>query len=172
MNIIDIILTALLIFAFAKGFMKGFFVEVASLLALILGIYGAIHFSYLVADILNDYVSWQENYISLTSFAITFIIIVILITMSGKALTKIADFAALGLINKVLGGVFSLLKSLIILSVLLLFFHKINNTIALVDKEKLENSILYTPVKEIVPMIFPDLFEEYLSDDNIKDTLI
>ncbi len=160
MNIIDIIITALLIFAFAKGFTKGLFVEVASLLALILGIYGAIHFSFLVSDILVDFVSWEENYISLASFAITFIIIVVAITISGKALTKIADFAALGLVNKILGGVFSLMKSLLILSILLFFFHKINTKIRLVKKDTLNSSILYNPVKEVVPTIFPTLFEE------------
>ena len=172
MNILDIIILALLIFSFAKGFVKGFFVEIASLLALILGIYGAMHFSYFISDVLKEYVSWQENYISLASFAITFIIIVVAITMSGKALTKIADFAALGLINKVLGGVFSFLKSIIVLSVLLFFFHKINGSVSLVKQQTLNNSILYNPIKKVVPTIFPNLFEKYLENEKITDSII
>lgn len=172
MNVLDIIILALLVFSFAKGFMRGFFVEIASLLALILGIYGAIHFSYFISDVLKEYVSWQENYMSLASFAITFIIIVVAITMSGKALTKVADFAALGFINKAFGGVFSLLKSVLILSVLLFFFHKINVSVSLVKKETLNNSMLYKPIKEIVPTIFPSLYEEYLENEKITDSII
>ncbi len=45
MNYIDIILGLLLLVAAVRGFMKGFIYEVASLAALILGVWGGIHFS-------------------------------------------------------------------------------------------------------------------------------
>ena len=160
MNIFDIVIAALLVFAFVRGFMKGFFVEVASLIALVGGVWGAIHFSYFMADVLEDHVDWSENYISLAAFAITFIVIVVAVSFLGKALTKMADFAALGLINKIFGGVFALLKSVVILSVIFVFFSRINSTIPFVGKETLENSILYTPVKELVPSIFPSIIKE------------
>ena len=161
MNIFDIVIAALLVFAFVRGFMKGFFVEVASLIALVGGVWGAIHFSYFMADVLEDHVDWSENYISLAAFAITFIVIVVAVSFLGKALTKMADFAALGLINKIFGGVFALLKSVVILSVIFVFFSRINSTIPFVGKETLENSILYTPVKELVPSIFPSIIKEF-----------
>ena len=160
MNIFDILIAALLIFAFYKGFMKGLFVEVASLVALVGGVYVAIHFSYLVSEMLEDSVSWNENYVSIAAFAITFAAFVIVVSMLGKALTKIADFAALGFINKAFGGVFGLLKSALILSVVFIFFSKINKTIPFVKKDTLENSILYDPIKSIVPTIFPTLFDK------------
>ncbi len=159
MNLFDLFIAAIVIYAFVKGFLKGLFVEIASLIALVGGVYGAVHFSYLVADILKDYVNWSENYISLTAFGITFVAIVIAVSMLGKALTKIADLAALGFLNKVLGGVFGLLKSILILSVLLVFFDKINTTVSFVNKETLSNSILYQPVKSVIPTVFPSLFE-------------
>ena len=71
-----------------------------------------------------------------------------------------ADFAALGLINKILGGVFALLKSVVILSVIFVFFARINSTIPFVGKDTLDTSILYAPVKEIVPTIFPSIIRE------------
>ena len=43
MNIFDIIIAALLLFAFVRGLMKGLFAEVASLIAIIAGVYVAIH---------------------------------------------------------------------------------------------------------------------------------
>ncbi|MGY0407326.1 MAG: CvpA family protein, partial [Polaribacter sp.] len=110
MHIFDIIITALLIFGFVKGVLKGLFVEIASLVALIGGVYGAIHFSYFIADYLKEVVSWKEEYISLTAFAGTFVVIILVISLLGKALTKLADFASLGILNKILGGVFGALK--------------------------------------------------------------
>ena len=157
MNIFDIIITALLLFGFVRGLVKGLFVEVASLAALIGGVYGAIHFSYLISNFLKEYVTWNTEYISLAAFAITFILIIVVISLLGKALTKIANFASLGIINKILGGVFGVLKIGLILSVVFIFFGKMNDTIPFIEKQTLEESILYSPVKKIAPTIFPSI---------------
>jgi len=82
------------------------------------------------------------------------------VILLGKFLTKLADLAALGTVNKVLGGVFGLLKIGLILSVIFIFFHRMNSTITFVDKETLEESILYKPVKSIAPTIFPSIIKE------------
>ena len=171
MNIFDIIIAALLLFGFVRGLMKGLFVEVASLVALIGGVYGAIHFSYFASDLLKEYVSWNPEYISLASFAITFVIIIVVIALLGKVLTKIADFAALGILNKILGGVFGALKIGLILSVVFIFFGKMNDTIPFIEKETLEKSILYNPVKKIAPTIFPSIIKEDKQEKTLLDNL-
>ena len=48
MNYIDIILAIPLVWAVYRGFTKGFIIEIASLIAMVLGVYGAIHFSYFI----------------------------------------------------------------------------------------------------------------------------
>lgn len=165
MNVFDIVIAALLVFAFVRGLMKGFFIEVASLIALVGGVWGAIHFSHFAGDLLEERVDWEENYIALTAFAITFVAIVIGVSLLGRMLTKMADLAALGLINKIFGGVFALLKSVVILSVIFVFFSKINTTFPFIGEETLEKSILYQPVKDIVPTIFPSIIEEFESKE-------
>lgn len=168
MSIIDIILAALLLFGFIRGLMKGLFVEIASLLALVLGIYGAIHFSYFASGFLEEKVDWDEKTINIVAFAITFVVIVLAISLAGKALTKLANFAALGILNKLLGGVFGILKIGLILSIILIVFDKLNNTLPFMEKEDIDESMLYEPVKSLAPMIFPtiiktdaeELFEE------------
>jgi len=166
MTILDIILVALLSFGLVRGFLKGFFVEVASLIALIAGVYGAIHFSYYVADLLMDHVEWNEKTTNVTAFAITFIIIVLVVALAGKALTKLANFAALGFLNKLLGGIFGLLKIGLILSILLIIFEKMNNTITFVDEEHTKDSILYKPVKSLAPLLFPIIIK---ADDDTEN---
>ena len=159
MNTFDIIIAALLIFGFVRGLLKGLFVEVASLVALIAGIYGAIHFSYFVGILLAEYVSWEERYITIISFAITFAIIVLVIGLLGKLFTKIADFASLGLLNKLFGGVFGVLKVGLILSIVLLIFSKLNDTIPFISEEQQEEAILYEPVKNLAPALFPNFLK-------------
>ncbi len=159
MNTFDIIISALLIFGFIRGLLKGLFVEIASLVALIAGVYGAIHFSYFVGNLLAEYVSWEERYITIISFAITFGIIVLVIGLFGKMFTKIANFASLGFINKIFGGVFGVLKIGFILSIVLLVFTKLNNTIPFISSEQKEASILYEPIKNLAPMLFPNFLK-------------
>ncbi|MCT4628482.1 CvpA family protein [Winogradskyella sp.] len=169
MSIIDIILAALLLFGFIRGLFKGLFVEIASLVALVLGVYGAIHFSYFATDFLESKVDWNEKTINIVAFAITFVIIVLAISLAGKALTKLADFAALGLLNKLLGGLFGALKIGLILSVLLIVFNKLNNTLPFMEKEDLEESVLYKPVKSLAPMIFPNLIKSEAEEEASKN---
>ncbi|MFD2915139.1 CvpA family protein [Psychroserpens luteus] len=166
MAIIDIILGALLLFGLIRGVMKGLFVEVASLVALVAGIYGAIHFSNFAAEFLDSRLDWEEKYINIVAFAVTFVIIVLIIALAGKALTKLADFAALGIINKLLGGVFGALKIGLILSILLIVFDNMNNAIPFADKEDLEDSILYKPVKGLAPLIFPGILNKGKEDSD------
>ena len=166
MNVLDIVLGSLLLFGLIRGLMKGLFVEVASIVALILGIYGAIHFSDFAASFLENRVDWDEKYINITAFAITFIVIIVVIALAGKALTKLADFASLGILNKLLGGVFGALKIGLILSVVLIIFNKMNSNIPLIEDHELEDSMLYKPVKSLAPIIFPSIIDSEESDSD------
>lgn len=157
MSILDIVLLTLLVLGLIRGFMRGFFVEIASLIALIAGIYGAFHFSNYAASFLKDRVNWDENTVNITAFITTFIIIIIVIGLAGKALTKIADFAMLGLINKILGALFGGLKVAFILSVILIVLDKMQANIPFVQAADQQESVLYKPLKSLVPTLFPNI---------------
>ena len=172
MNILDVILGALILFGLIRGLSKGLFVEVASLIALVAGVYGAIHFSDFAAGFLESRVEWSEKTINVTAFAITFVIIVIVISMAGKALTKLADFAALGLLNKLLGGIFGALKIGLILSIALMIFGKMNRTIPFLETNDLENSMLYKPVESLAPMVFPYIIKPEETGESASNSSI
>lgn len=166
MVIINIILGALILFGIIRGFFKGLFVEIASLLALVLGVYGAIHFSDYAANFLESKTEWSENTINITAFAVTFIVIVLAIMLAGRALTKLANFAMLGLLNKLLGALFGGIKFAFALSILIIVFEKFNKTFVFTDEETIKESVLYEPVKSIAPMIFPILIENAIEYEN------
>lgn len=160
MAFLDIVLGLLLLWGFYRGFINGLFVELASLIALIAGIYGAIHFSFMAGDYLSRNMDWDARYISLISFVITFIIIVIVVHMAGKLLTKIANFAMLGILNKIAGAVFGTLKIAVILGALLLFFDRINNSVNMIDQTAKEESVLYGPIKNIGEFAFSTVLKK------------
>jgi membrane protein required for colicin V production len=169
MTVLDIIILVLLFFGLFNGLRNGLFVEVASLVALIAGVYGAIHFSDFAADFLMGKVDWNEKTVNITAFIITFVVIILLIALAGKALTKLADFAALGMLNKLLGGIFGVLKMAVILSVILIIFDSLNKTLPFTDKEDLEDSMLYNPIKSLVPTIFPIILEKKSTIEEVEN---
>jgi len=166
MNYIDIVIGGLLVYGIVRGFMKGLFIEIASIIALVVGIYGAIHFSYYIGDFLEQKVDWDQRYVSLVAFALTFMIILIAVSLIGKLLTKIANFAALGFINKLFGGAFGGLKIAIILGAILVFVDRGNQTFRLINQETLDNSITYNKVKDIGNYVFAWVIRE---DPNLNN---
>ncbi|MEW2920474.1 CvpA family protein [Muricauda sp. ANG21] len=160
MSFLDIVLGILLVWGLYKGLKNGLFVEVASLVALIAGIYGAIHFSYITGDYLAERLNWSDQYIKLTAFLITFFAIILLVNFAGKFLTKIADFAMLGLLNKIAGGIFGALKVAIILGAMLIFFERLATPLNLINEETKKQSVFYEPLKEIGAFVFALVLEE------------
>lgn len=173
MSILDLVLLALLILGLVRGFINGLFVELASIVALIAGIYGAFNFSNYAASYFKDKVDWEENTINVVALVATFMAIVLLISLTGKVLTKIADFAMLGLFNKVLGAAFGGFKAVLILSVVLIIVDKMNADLVFIKEKDKEQSVLYKPVKSIVPSLFPHIIVngKPIGDDVIEDDM-
>jgi membrane protein required for colicin V production len=163
MTTIDIILGLILLVAFYMGYSKGLFVALASLVGLVAGVYGAIHFSYIAGNWLSARYDWSEQTTQWVAFGITFVGIVIIISLAGKFLTKVADFAALGFVNKLLGGIFGVLKYAFLVSVLFMIVHA-TERYQIVSEEERETSLLYPPIASLAPSILPQFLDETMLD--------
>jgi len=159
MGFLDIFLGVFLIYGLIRGLWNGFFVELASLVSLLLGIFIAIKFSHLMKGLIDSDGSWNPKTVQVTAFALTFILVVVGVSLLAKIFTKLADFAALGLFNKLLGGVFGVLKMILLLSVFLNLFEKINANNTFAEKETLDKSIFYHPVQKVSKFIYPSIEE-------------
>ncbi|MES2813197.1 MAG: CvpA family protein [Bacteroidota bacterium] len=157
MGFIDIVIAALLVFGFYKGFRNGLFVELASLVAFFAGIFVAIKFSYVVAGIFEKNVSWSPKTIQVFAFIITLGIVILLIHLAAKALSGLASFAFLGWANTLGGGVFGALKTAIFIGIILNLFQKININNMLVSKETQESSLFFTPCVKTAETLLPVL---------------
>ena len=171
MNSVDIVLSIFLLYGAIRGFFRGFFAELASLIGFIAGIYIAVYFSYILSDFITERVSWNAHMVNLIAFAITFIIVVFTISLAGKFITGLLNFAALGILNKIIGACFGLLKLAFIVSVVIMFFGAINEDVEIVEKETLDRSILYPHVEALGPLLLPAILREAEELDLIKEDI-
>jgi membrane protein required for colicin V production len=141
-NYLDLIFGGLILFGAFKGFRKGVIVELASLLALVLGIYGAIQFSGFVADQLVIYIDWDKRYVDLAAFGLTSVAIILGVSLLGKILTSLAKLVMLNGINRMLGLLFGGMKLAVFSGVILIFLMKANALFGFIPTEIIEQSLL------------------------------
>jgi membrane protein required for colicin V production len=157
MEFIDIILCGFLLYGLVSGLWNGFFMELASLVSLFVGIYIAIKFTYIIKILIGNHFHWSAKTIQIIAFAVTFILVVVAISLLAKFFTSLANFASLGIFNKLGGGLFGLLRMILILSVLLNLFQKVNGNYIFAKKETLEKSLLFYPIKKTAQFFYPAL---------------
>jgi membrane protein required for colicin V production len=157
LNYLDIILAIPLLWAIYKGFRKGLIIEIASLVALLLGIYGSIHFSDYVSDYLKNSFHMKTAYLHIISFAVTFILIVIIVYAIAWVIEKLVDVVSLSFVNKLAGSVFSLIKMAFILSVILYFIDALDTKKSFISESKRNSSVLYIPVSNLAKTFVPSI---------------
>jgi len=135
--------------------------EAASLLALILGIYGAAKFSGITGDWLARGLHMNRQALQIVAFIITFILIVILVRLLAKLFDRLAKAVALGPANRILGILFGTLKSAFILSVCLVVLNTIHQHVPFLPEKEIAESKLYKPVSVFAPALLPVLREGY-----------
>jgi len=153
MSVADIILSGILLWAGWKGFSRGLVIEVASLAALLLGIYAAFHFSWIAAPYLEKYVDANARVLHILSLAVTFLVVVLLVILVGKLLEKVVNLVMLGFVNKILGAVFSVLKVAVVLSVLMLLLNLADPHQKLLSPDTRQASWLYPRIEQIAPAL-------------------
>lgn len=131
----------------------------ASLVGVVAGVYGAFYFSGYVARPLASWFHMSDDTTNLIAFIITFFLIALVFSIIGNLLTKVADFAMLGIFNKIFGGIFNVLKYAFILSVLFMFLNNSNYQNQFIEDNK-AGSALYVPIAVIAPLVLPHILEE------------
>ena len=176
---LDILIAIPLLWAAYRGFKKGLVIELAGLAALILGIYCALKFSDFIADFIVEQWAYEGKYLPIIAFALTFLLVVLLVHLLGKAIEKVLDIVALGTANKLAGATFNILKVAIILSVGIWFYAKWIPEVESAEtppssteeeKEEANESVLYPPLKALAPLIIPPLMESKWVDQ-IRETV-
>lgn len=151
---IDIVMGLIFIIAFFLGLGKGLVRSLASLVGLVAGVYCAMFFSGYVQVYLERWFHWSHDLYRIASFLITFFIIMFFFALLGRVLTKLVNFAMMGMVNKILGGIFNVLKYAFLLSVVFMFVNA-SEDYRILSREKRDASYLYHPVAALAPAILP-----------------
>lgn len=158
MNKIDILLLVILGFGLVRGFMRGLIIEMASLLAIVVGIYGAIHFSFFTARLLGELMPSSQQTIEVVAFGLTLIVLMLAVMFLAKVLTKMLKAAELGFLNRLAGALFGVLKAAVIVGSLFVFLERTFQTEKWLSPSTLSDSVLYEPVKSISAVVYANVF--------------
>ena len=146
MNWLDIVIILSVCWFAFKGFKNGLIKELASLSALILGIWATCRFSDYVASLLGD-----APWINIFAFIITFVIVLILVYLFGNFVEKVVTLVLPKFINRLFGLIFGAGKVLLIFSLLLFIIHTIDMETQFLTHIISENSKLYIYIQPIFP---------------------
>ena len=94
---------------------------IASLAALLLGIFGAIKLRPVFASLLDSVFNISPDHINVIAFAVAFVTIVLVIHLIAFLVDKLVKAVALNFVNRLLGMAFGLLVTAFVISMTLLF---------------------------------------------------
>ncbi len=153
--IIDILILILLVWAIIKGFRRGLIVGVFSFLAILIGLAAAVKLSAVVADYLGENVKVSAQWLPVLSFAIVFLVVVLLIRLGANLLEKTVELGMLGWVNKLGGMIFYSALVLLVFSVVLFYCTELG----IFSPQMQENSITYKWVSPYAPKVVDGMGE-------------
>lgn len=136
--------------------------EVGTLVAFFLGVWGGMKFSDLMAGWIRDLSGSESPYIPLIAFALVFVGILMLVFGVAKLIEKLMEKASLSIFNKIAGGVFGCFKFLLIISVLFFVIDAVEESVTVIPPAVKDHSLLYRPVASVAPKVIPGLHDSDL----------
>jgi membrane protein required for colicin V production len=151
--IIDIIVVIILILAAIKGFRQGLIVALFSVIAFIVGLAAAIKLSVVVAGYIGKAVNVSDKWLPIISFAVVFLIVVILVRLGAKFIQKSVELAMLGWINR-LGGILLYAALYMLIFSILLFYAE---QLSLIKPGTIKESVTYEYIQPWGPKLMDGL---------------
>lgn len=155
MNVFDIIVYIALAWAVFNGWRRGFLLQMLSLLAVVAALYFAAQYGSELERILGI----EVGVAGVAGFIIIFVGALVVISVGGYLLRAVFRFAGLGMVDTLLGILFSLAKVGLIVSVLFSWFASINKDYEWASKQTIEESHWFEPIAGVTDKLTP-YFEE------------
>ncbi|MGZ8510147.1 MAG: CvpA family protein [Chitinophagaceae bacterium] len=146
---LDLILIIILILAVIKGYQRGLIVGVFSFVAVIIGLAAAMKLSTVVAGYLGDTIKVSDGWLPVVSFAIVFILVVLLIRLGANMIQKTVEISTLGWLNR-LGGILLYVAIYAMVYSVVLFYAE---QLKLVQEAAIEKSVTYFYIQPLGPKV-------------------
>lgn len=159
MKIVDIVIGVLLVWGFYRGYLNGIIVGIAHIFAILFSIYCWVRFSIPIQNFFGSRVQGIHSalLLSILTFFLLYIIVHLLSNLIAFKIENIAKNLKLGYVNRIMGGIFGVIKWVVLLSVFIFVFNTINQQIHIVSSENLNNSWLYSKISKVIPVLLPQL---------------
>lgn len=155
MNYIDIIILLPLAYGLIQGIRHGIVREMAALLAIIVGIYAARYMSAQFIPYIVEWTGWSASVSASVAYVLVFIAVVAGINLVAFIISKLLKAVMLGGINRLLGGVFGVVKWTLIVSVILNVLSVANDFVPFKDNPAVQGSMLYSHLEHLLWKILP-----------------
>ncbi len=152
MNWLDIVIFCIIAFLVINGIRKGFIISLFTLIALILGIWAALHYSGFMSSLLVKTFHPTGNWLIILSYFLTFLLVVIVVIIIGKLLERVVKTVGLGIPNRIIGGLFGLVKGILGVTVLLFIIVHFDPKEKLITQKTKETSLCYPYVEKVFPV--------------------
>lgn len=119
MNYLDIIIVIILSYCVIRGVFRGLIKELSSIIGVFGGFYAAYTYYKVVAKPLSEWIS-NPGYLNILSFMVIFCVVFLVISILGVIINYLLKLAFLGWFDRFCGALFGTLKSLLIVSVILI----------------------------------------------------
>ena len=96
---------------------------------------------------------------------IIFLFSILIFKVIAKLLTKFLKLIALGLLNRIIGAFFGIIKSVLLLCIVIYIFSKINNITSVINDATLNQSFVYSNIEEINEIIIENNYNENGSEE-------
>ena len=117
MNPFDIIIIVILGYSLVRGIFRGLVKEVSSIVGVLGGFYAAFTYFTMLAKLLSGLIK-ETAYLNILSFLIIFCSVLIIVGILGVIIKYLLNIAFLGWVDRIGGVCFSLVKGILIASVL------------------------------------------------------
>lgn len=165
MNVAEIILVILLLAGGYAGYRKGLLREVVALIALILGIIAGLVFLEQGKTLLSQFFADDSSVISVFSFLLIFICVVVLTTLLGKILKTTIDLTPIGLLDGIGGAILGVIKWMFFISVVLWLLD-----IAEISINAIAESPWYSKIKYVAPVVIEQFNNWFpVIEDTVKE---
>ena len=149
-NFFDILTLVALIWAVVSGWRSGFVSQLLGLVGIILGIILSLRYGAAVGEMFNI----DPKFSVVAGFLITFVAVLIAATILARLISKVLSFIGLGWVNTLLGIALSVIKGLLVLSMLYAAIFALNTNSQLIDQNYFDNSISFDVVRKCAEPLF------------------
>ena len=150
MNFFDILTLVALAWAVISGWRSGFVSQLLGLLGIILGVVLSVKYGAAVGAMFHI----DARFSVIAGFLITFVVTLILATILAKTIAQVLSFIGLGWINTLLGIALSIVKGLIVLSMLYAAIYALNANLQFLELQYFDNSISFDLVRKCAEPLF------------------